>query len=190
VIAIVALSSCKKNTSNNPIDELPAATQTGANTFGCLINGQAFTPGGGDGFGSPTLAGTYQYAYSTPVPLGMPLNPYSGYIFDIEARDMRNSCSITGIGFAVDSIQVQQGYTYILQSEEAGTGDAGYQYLNCSGTDNWFKTSDTTTRGQLYLSRFDLSNKIASGTFWFNVLDNNGDTIKITDGRFDVHFTQ
>jgi hypothetical protein len=48
-IAFVLMASgCKKNnnSNNSPIDQLPPATQIGANTFGCLINGQAFTPGG------------------------------------------------------------------------------------------------------------------------------------------------
>jgi hypothetical protein len=47
-IAFVLMASgCKKNSNSNnsPVDQLPPATQTGANTFGCLINGQAFTPG-------------------------------------------------------------------------------------------------------------------------------------------------
>ena len=45
VIALfmVTLLSCKKQ----PVDQLsllPPATQTGANTFGCLVNGRAFLP--------------------------------------------------------------------------------------------------------------------------------------------------
>ncbi|HRZ31584.1 MAG TPA: hypothetical protein P5188_04690 [Flavobacterium sp.] len=38
------LSCCNNNDDNpqNPLDQLPPATQTGANTFGCLINGEPF----------------------------------------------------------------------------------------------------------------------------------------------------
>ncbi len=42
---ITTLSCCKKDddqVTQNPIDQLPALTQTGANTFGCLINGEPF----------------------------------------------------------------------------------------------------------------------------------------------------
>ncbi|OMP30416.1 hypothetical protein [Mangrovimonas sp. DI 80] len=38
-----ALLSCNNdddNASQNPIDQLPPATQTGENTFGCLVNGE------------------------------------------------------------------------------------------------------------------------------------------------------
>ena len=39
-----ALNSCDKDDSKpqNPIDQLPIATQIGKNTFGCLINGKPF----------------------------------------------------------------------------------------------------------------------------------------------------
>ena len=49
LILILALSvSCCKNdddnTPTNPLDQLPPATQTGANTGGALVNGEAFLP--------------------------------------------------------------------------------------------------------------------------------------------------
>lgn len=34
-------SSCKKKTTLTHLDELPAITQSGANTFGCLVNREA-----------------------------------------------------------------------------------------------------------------------------------------------------
>ena len=43
--ALLGLSQCKKN-DPNPVDQLPPATQTGANTFGCLVNGQPWLPQG------------------------------------------------------------------------------------------------------------------------------------------------
>jgi len=35
-------ASCKKEKMVEEIDKLPAATQNGANTFGCLVNGKAW----------------------------------------------------------------------------------------------------------------------------------------------------
>ena len=43
------LSSCNKDEDNNSkteLEKLPPATQTGANTAGCLVNGVAFLPKG------------------------------------------------------------------------------------------------------------------------------------------------
>jgi hypothetical protein len=31
---------------------------------------------------------------------------------------------------------------------------------------------------------------IASGTFWFTAVNDKGDTVKVTNGRFDVHYTR
>ncbi|GAB2858733.1 Riean_0653 family protein [Hymenobacter ruber] len=46
--ALLGLSQCKKK-DPDPASQLPPATQTGANTFGCLVNGQAYTPKGNNG---------------------------------------------------------------------------------------------------------------------------------------------
>lgn len=43
--------------------------------------------------------------------------------------------------------------------------------------------------GTLTITRFDNKEFIISGTFEFNVLDTNGKEIKITDGRFDLNYT-
>jgi hypothetical protein len=48
LLVTLTLSCCTKddNKPKNPIDQLPPATQTGANTAGCLVNGKAFLPRG------------------------------------------------------------------------------------------------------------------------------------------------
>ena len=42
LIPALLFAGCKKadKTPINPIDQLPAATQTGANTLGCLVDGK------------------------------------------------------------------------------------------------------------------------------------------------------
>jgi len=47
-IFFISIAGCKKHKSN-PIDQLPPATQTGANTLGFLLNGEPWTPKGWDG---------------------------------------------------------------------------------------------------------------------------------------------
>ncbi len=39
------------------------------------------------------------------------------------------------------------------------------------------------------ITNFDPENYILSGTFEFTVLDEDGNEIEITDGRFDVKYT-
>ena len=47
-ICLLFVTSCNNDDDQpqSPIDQLPAATQTGENTFGCLLDGEPFIPGG------------------------------------------------------------------------------------------------------------------------------------------------
>ena len=67
----IIFSNCTKN--DEPLNELPPITQTGENTFGCLINNKVFvtkdaptdnTPGGGSGVknGIHVLRGTSYFS--------------------------------------------------------------------------------------------------------------------------------
>lgn len=42
-------AGCKKNKPKTELEKLPPITQTGANTFGCLVNGRTWIPKGFDG---------------------------------------------------------------------------------------------------------------------------------------------
>ncbi len=60
-IPITTLSGCKKEpiTCDKPVDCLPPATQTGARTFGCLVDGEVFLPK--EKFGRRPLDIAYQF---------------------------------------------------------------------------------------------------------------------------------
>ena len=68
--------------SANPLDQLPPATQTGANTFGCLINGEPFTPKGRL-FGQVPKGARYQHVYS-------PMNDTGHYDFQVFGTNFRD----------------------------------------------------------------------------------------------------
>ena len=42
LLAVVTFFNCSNN--DDPLNKLPTITQTGANTFGCAINGEVLTP--------------------------------------------------------------------------------------------------------------------------------------------------
>ena len=46
ILCFITLTSCSKddNATQNPVFQLPAETQTGANTFGVTINGKVYIP--------------------------------------------------------------------------------------------------------------------------------------------------
>jgi len=171
-------SSCKKDKSKNPIDQLPPETQTGANTFGCLVDGKVFKPAG-SGLSGPNLAGTYQYIGNT--------DPY-GYVFAVSGTNKKDPDNITGVAFVFDSVEMKVG-VYPLVQRKNGQGMGQYRIDQRNGQFSQYYTNNIVT-GVLNLKKFDLTNQIASGTFWFNAINDKGDTVKVTDGRFDIRFTQ
>ena len=62
ITALLLLNAaCNSDDDNNPVDpvdELPPATQVGAQTFGCLINGEPFLP---PKLGSNRASAFYQF---------------------------------------------------------------------------------------------------------------------------------
>lgn len=54
-----SLSCCNKDEDKTPIEQLPPATTTGANTAGCLVDGEVFLPKG-TSLGGPILSCFYQ----------------------------------------------------------------------------------------------------------------------------------
>ena len=112
LFATFSFSQCKKK-STNPIDELPPETQTGANTFGCLVDGKAFKPAG-NGFSGPIKSAIYQYL--------IPGTP-AGYTFAVDGNDSRNTEDISSVGFGFDSVRMSVGI-FPLQLRKNGQGGA------------------------------------------------------------------
>src|SRR6476620_10145724 len=97
---------CKKDTTG--IDALPPATQEGKETFGCLVNGEVFTPKGSN-LGGPTLSSFYQY-------LNRPNG--TGYFFNVSASNKQSEL-IKGISINTEKIILVQGNNYYLKSSES-----------------------------------------------------------------------
>jgi hypothetical protein len=171
-------SECKKHKPGSPVDHLPPETQTGANTFGCLVNGKVFLPKGTSL--SPILTCYYQYIYY-PSP--------TGFVFQISASDNSRPSSPINLNIDIDSLSLQKGKTYELQTQGIkGIAYGNYRKFTNNTLNDFFTYS--LSSGQLNLTKFDEINQIASGTFWFNAVDANGDTVHVTDGRFDMQFTK
>ena len=175
-LTFLTASMCKKKPVD-PIDQLPAETQTGANTFGCLVNGKVFLPKGPSL--SPILTCYYQYIYS-PSP--------SGYVFQIAGYDKSDGDNRYSIVLLIDSVKIQQGQMIPIKKTERGKASGTY-YVSINLISNDFFTTDISA-GFLFIKKLDETNQIVAGTFWFNAVNSNGDAVKITDGRFDMHYTR
>ena len=68
------------------------------------------------------------------------------------------------------------------------TGNYFGEYYLGGGNGEIYSTT-VNNPGTLTITRFDQDNFIISGTFEFTVVDNDGNEINITNGRFDMNYT-
>ena len=163
--ALLGLSQCKKN-DPDPVDQLPPATQTGANTFGCLVNGQAWTPRGNDGFSN------YSVSYDPTFRQGA--LSVAAYRLSGSGIDQQT------VGFSSDSVRSTGVYTL----KKGGKHQAGVvdRTTKCQ---YYSLDKDTYGRGSFTITRLDLQVGIISGTFAFTLYKPGCDSIRVTNGRFD-----
>ena len=166
-LTIALLASCKKE-----VTELPAATQTGANTFGAKINGIFWAPQGFGAFPAHDILEARM----------------SGHDITINARNFSSSPNETE--FQLTIYNVTAPGTYLLNTDVIHpNGAASYGYYvkrNFTPQNEWL-TSSTYT-GSVTITRIDDVNMIVSGTFQFNAMNiyNAPVPITVTEGRFDL----
>ncbi|GAA4327453.1 hypothetical protein GCM10023115_24630 [Pontixanthobacter gangjinensis] len=170
VILLTTLTSCSKENESceSPVDCLPPATQTGANTVGCLVDGKVLVPAG-KGFGTGAVL---KAQYST----------YEGDIlFGIVVRDVDSGRNLY---LELRSERIEEKKNYELNVVSDTTNYAIYS----QGSLGFFQTNEIY-KGEIYFSKVDFSKRIASGTFWFDAKDDeNGEVVEVREGRFDVVF--
>lgn len=179
LILQLTLFSCSKddNKSQKPIDQLPPATQTGANTAGCLVNGEAFLPKG-TSLGGPILSCFYQqnqYGYH----LGLSI---VNKTFDIDKV----------INVAANPSQLVENTTYSLidikdNSVSYISNFGEYTIYSNVSSPISFETTNTVT-GELKITKLDTQQRIISGTFWYDAINTNNEKVQVREGRFDMHY--
>ncbi|MEO6613100.1 MAG: DUF6252 family protein [Chitinophagaceae bacterium] len=167
-LAAFLLVSCKKE-----VAELPPATQTGANTFGAKVNGVNWIPKGFAGIPSNDILEA-RVLGST----------------DLYINAMDISSSPTETEFEISIKGITGPGTYILNantSYPSSVANYAYYVKRILTPKEEYLTSSSQT-GSVIITRFDLSNKIISGTFQFNMGDifEPSRSISVTDGRFDI----
>lgn len=167
----LTLSCCNNDDNNNtqnPIDQLPPETQTGENTFGCLLDDEAFIPSGG----TNPLDAVYQFVNG-------------GYYFSVQGNRRNSENNLLTISIGVLNIELTQGSTYQLIENEDGNATGNFLYSTLS---NYTSANNS---GELTITKLDTENQIVSGTFWFDVLHPlTGEIAEIREGRFDMQYTQ
>ena len=167
LLLLTQCSKCKNDpTPADPASQLPPATQTGANTLGCLLNGQPWTPQGNNG------SSNYSVFYDQ--------NPYG--VLDLRSYRYQQK--------PTDNFQ------YLLLAARNLQGIKSYDLRNITECRvGWYDrltkcdfNSDepgTYCKGTLTFTRLDLQAGIISGTFAFTLAKPGCDTVRVTQGRFD-----
>ncbi len=172
LLTTFTLSSCN-NDDDKPkteLEKLPPATQTGAQTFGCLIDGKAFVP---PKFGTNAPNAFYQLVGGA----------YTLSIYG--STDGGPSLKSINIG-CLDMPLIQET-SYLLKEELSNNYFGEY---NIGGGITFSGATTTAKPGTLTITRFDPTNFIISGTFSFKGKEiNTGETVEITEGRFDMQYT-
>src|SRR5690606_7751402 len=133
IFLTTTISCCNKDDDNpppDPVDQLPPATQTGAGTFGCLLDGEVFLPGNS----SNNLDCVYQFVNG-------------GYYFALQSnkRDINNNRITLAIG--TNRLEINEGGTYSLIDFTEGNASGIYSYAN-----NANYTSENNT-GELKITK-------------------------------------
>ncbi|HRZ31585.1 MAG TPA: DUF6252 family protein [Flavobacterium sp.] len=160
LLTTFTLSCCNNDDDNpqNPLDQLPPATQTGANTFGCLINGKPFV-----------VSNT---SNQTAIYQGGVLQIGGG--IDNSIMDKRISINISA------PINLNTPYDLTLFPNNLA--------IFVNNGEGCYYDYDHTTSGTLTITKFDQTNFIISGTFEFSTITDNCEAVTITNGRFDLQY--
>jgi hypothetical protein len=193
LIVFALLASCTKKDEPTIIqDTLPPITTNGTNTAGCIINGMVIIPKNtmNTVFGGPSTI----YGLSTHI--GSNFNPpdfndfYTIEIINLKKRE--------GINYSiyVQFNNLTNGIGDYIVGQSANDPFVNYpdnpqilvqEFNNGIYTGKKFLSSPNS--GLIKLTRFDYSNNIKAGTFYCTLYnkDNPSETIKVTDGRFDIN---
>jgi hypothetical protein len=169
ITAFILFVSCKKTVS-----ELPVPTQTGANTFGCKVDGQFWVPAG---FGIAPTAPILEARY-------MP-----GWDVIINARNFSSSPTESEFEIHLKSVKTTGVYLLNSNTQKYPYQTANYGYYvsrKINPLNEWITNTQYT--GQVEITKTDTLNNIISGTFQFTAINlyNTPKPINITEGRFDV----
>jgi hypothetical protein len=148
--------------SPSPKETLPPATQTGANTFGCYVNGKLWLPKGYNG--TSNLSPGYDPNFNGKI------------IFDIATYRIVSDNSRQYFDIAITGMNKEGVYPVDTHS--------GNVYFSINSCDYSYSDATVFKQGSITITKLNLP--IVSGTFDFKIYKSGCDTIKFTQGRFDI----
>ena len=171
LLACIGFSACEKEkTPPTELEKLPAATQEGKNTFGCLVDGKAWTPKWG-GLLKPGITPYYNNVLGN---------------FSIITYFYKNGKFESGFSIGQKFAPFFEPGTYFMD-----IGQSNYFLISKTCVDSVISDSRIyhNINGVFQITRLDVSTGIISGTFEFDAVSETcQDTVRITEGRFDIKY--
>ncbi len=164
----ISCSSCKKNITDP--NGLPAATQSGTKTLGFLLNGQPWTPQGFNGFSNLSLDLDFGFKHG---------------IFGVSAYKIISTTNTQSFSIGIsDSLNFME-IPIVLPINNNTLAGVSFSTDTCY----YLNTNiGVLSSGSLTITKLDKTNRIVSGMFNAILYKPGCDTIKITDGRFDMPY--
>lgn len=171
---IIFITGCQKK-DENPIGPGDGGnTQTGAGTMSCKVDGENWS--------------------ATQIPS----SPYPAAFANLETQSNYTLLTITGTQISGTSsastiylslLNVSSTGEYNLGAMTGTSGNQGIATMGYSDGKGYGTTGETEYIGKVTITKFDQTNKIVSGTFYFTAKGiSGGATGKkiVTEGKFDV----
>lgn len=149
---LLCFTGCRKELIN-PLDMLPPVTASGANTWGCLINGKYAR-----GTGERTIRGDWTTSDGCSVQMN---------VVSLGFPDTTRRYALIPGHYTLAAKAPRQGWASL-------TRPANYD-------------DSQLIDGYVKITRLDQQAAIISGTFEFTMVGSPGDTVRVTNGRFDTH---
>ena len=170
--------------NNDPEDQLPPITQTGANTFGAIVDGSVFVPA--DSFSSTPGNSKFK---GLQVLVGNDFSTNNGDDkWTILTGNFKINPSIYIYIYIPSLLNINVNQT-IGKSDGFENSDLPNPHIYChiNGNNNTFLSYENS--GFLEFSKLEINNGIYAGTFSVKLKnkDNENDIIEITNGRFDIN---
>jgi hypothetical protein len=171
---LILFAFCFAKCEKDKIDSngLPPATQEGKNTLGFMLNGQPWTPQGFSGTGN--LSVDYDEGIN------------NGILGIVAYRTISSSDKTQFILGIIDSLNFKTApFTLLIKKKSIGALSYSTKYY-CDI--NHYDTSIYET-GRITITKLDKVDRIIAGTFEGVLYKQTcGDTIRITQGRFDMKY--
>ncbi len=189
-LTILSLVSCSNDdaTTKDPFVQLPPETQTGANTFGCIINNQVFYPR--DGTGTIFNPGGKGLKF-----WGDPNDPSgNGNYNELEIRNLQDSKPANSMIIHLQGLDQKGVGEYVWKESNFYNSIDGlmqnyvYAKIYDASVNGWRYYGSYENSGKVTITKYANNNTIVSGNFSGKLrLLNGTEEIDILDGRFDIN---